>query len=353
MQVLILGGGKSVEHEVSLVSAAAIAENIDRAKHTVLLADVTRNGRWVLANGSSDGSAINVVPGEGLFVAGEKLPVDVVFPALHGTFGEDGTVQGLLESAGVACVGCGVLASALAMDKEKTKLLWAAAGLPVVPGVVIRKSAGVSPDSLGATLDRAEDALGYPLFVKPVNGGSSVGSGRAADRAALEHLGAAAFEFDHKVLVEKAIDAREVECAVTGDAVLGTVTVWGAGEIVPAHEFYDYDAKYIDPKGAAFAVPPDLDSAVLTSITGLAKKAYALLDCSGLARVDFFVSKSTNDVYLNEANTMPGFTPISMFPKICVAAGLSFTALIDVLLDQAKERFLAKSALHFQKPVVH
>jgi D-alanine-D-alanine ligase len=234
------------------------------------------------------------------------------------------------------------------MDKEKTKLLWAQAGLPVVPWVSVTKADGVKSAAL---LDEAETKFGYPLFVKPANAGSSVGITKVRDRKALEGALTEALLWDDKALVEVAIDAREIECSIIGDGVLepkagsGNVTVYAAGEINPKHEFYDYEAKYHDPDGAALLIPAALGEAKLAEIRDIAQKAYTALDCSGLARLDFFIDRKTGKLYLNEINTMPGFTPISMFPKICEVFGLSYPALIETLLDAGVKRFRAKRSL--------
>ncbi|MDR3283960.1 MAG: D-alanine--D-alanine ligase [Treponema sp.] len=358
MNVLVMGGGKSGEHEVSLVSAAAIIRNIDIAKHTVYAAGVSKDGRWFLQDDRelerlrndktaslriAEDTPLSVVPGEGLFAQGKRLPADIVFPALHGTFGEDGTIQGLFELAELPYAGCGVLASSVAMDKEKTKLLWTQAKLPVVPWVTVAKA---DERRFALLLDEAESQLGYPLFVKPANAGSSVGISKAKDRTALEAALGEALKWDDKVLIEKAVDAREIECSIIGDGVLdGDITVYAAGEVSPRHEFYDYDAKYTDPEGAALLIPAQLNADKLTEVREIAAKAYAALDCSGLSRLDFFLDKKTGALYLNEINTMPGFTPISMFPKICAQAGLSYPDLIEHLLQAGIRRFRARRSL--------
>jgi D-alanine-D-alanine ligase len=363
MNVLVLGGGKSGEHEVSLVSAAAIVRNIDAAKHRVYAGGIAKTGRWFLQDPGelerlrSDKNAalriaedtpLSVIPGAGLFAGDKRLPLDVVFPALHGSFGEDGTVQGLFELAELPYVGCPVMSSSITMDKEKTKLLWAQAGLPVVPWVTVtRAGQGKSAPLLG----QGEARFGYPVFVKPANGGSSVGISKATDRTALEAALGEAFRWDDKVLIEQAMDAREIECSVIGDGVLDEeITVYAAGEVAPKHEFYDYDAKYIDPNGAALLIPAKLSEEKLGEIREVAAKAYAALDCSGLSRLDFFVDKKTSKLYLNEINTMPGFTPISMFPKICAYFGLSYPDLIERLLQAGIRRFRAKRSLATSLP---
>ena len=275
-----------------------------------------------------------------------------MIPALHGTFGEDGTVQGLLELAELPYVGCGVAASANCMDKEKTKVILQQAGVPVVPYICVRRSDLASSTRYDEILAQAEQTLGYPLFVKPCSAGSSDGASRADD---LRHLNGAiweAFLWDDKILIEKAIDAREIECSVTGNPTTdgGTdkaeaLTAYGPGEIAPKHTFYDYDAKYNDPDGAELRIPAALDEETQERVRALAKKAYAALDCAGLSRVDFFVDKATGELYLNEINNLPGFTSISMFPKMCESAGLSFGALLELLVQQALLRFKATRSL--------
>ncbi|MDR3311823.1 MAG: D-alanine--D-alanine ligase [Spirochaetaceae bacterium] len=362
MNILILGGGKSGEHEVSLVSAASIARHIDTVRHTVHLGGIAKDGRWyLLGDGelsrlrgdetaafriSGNEQELVVRPGAGIALArGGSLAVDVVFPALHGTFGEDGTIQGLLECAGLPYVGCGVMASAVAMDKEKTKILWSHAGLPVVPWVCLCR-ADLDTGGMREKAAQAEARFGYPVFVKPACTGSSVGITKTKNREELEAAVLEAFTWDNKVILEKGMNAREIECSVTGNSVLDHQAVMHeAGEVVPHAEFYDYNAKYIDPDGAALLIPAPLGCAQRELIAYIARLAYAALDCSGLARVDFFLDKGSGDIYLNEINTMPGFTAISMFPKMCAAAGVAYPDLIELLLQDAVRRFRAFQSL--------
>lgn len=360
---MLIYGGKSGEHEISLVSASAIARNVD-ARHAIFLVGITKSGRWFLQEDSelfrirADQTAhfeisekaeneMFVIPGGGKTGAfctrsGKKIATDVVFPVLHGTNGEDGTVQGLFEIALVPYVGCSVGASAWTMDKEKTKSLLAHAGIPVVPGVCVRKSDFLSKEKLYSIIKSAEDDFGYPMFVKPCSAGSSNGAQKTFNRTELDSALLGAFEWDCKVLVEKAIDAREIECSVTGNPTTAdgtsaaeTLCAYVPGEIAPSHGFYDYDAKYNDPKGASLLIPANLPEKRLSEVLALAKKAYAALDLSGLSRVDFFIDRKTETLFLNEINTLPGFTQISMFPKMCESAGLSFTNLIERLLEEA------------------
>lgn len=352
MKIAIIYGGKSGEHEVSLVSAASVVRNIEKT-NSIYLIGITKDGRWflqpeaelkrVLSSDSplsiDESVSVSVVPGGGkdsAFMAeGKTFGVDVVFPVLHGTFGEDGTIQGLLEMADVPYVGGGVMASSASMDKEKTKVIWKDADLPVVPYVCARKYQ-CNNGELKELLDEAENKYGYPLFVKPCCAGSSVGASKASDRNELESSVKEAFQWDSKILIEQCIDAREIECSVIGNSDVQTFI---PGEIVPTHEFYDYDAKYNDPDGAALCIPAKLDMANLDKIQNLAEKAYRALDLSGLSRVDFFVDKTTGSLYINEVNTIPGFTSISMFPKMCENGGLEYKKLIEKLLSLAIERF--------------
>ena len=367
MTIAVLYGGKSGEHEVSLVSATAIVRTIDTTRHQITLIGVTKYGRWflqdyaelarvkrdaaaTLAVNETDGMEVAIVPGGGTaraFRVGTScIPVDVVIPMLHGTFGEDGTVQGLLEMAELPYVGSGVTASAVCMDKEKTKVILQQAGIPVVPYLCMRRSDVRSATRYDQLLKTAVETLGFPLFVKPCAAGSSDGASRADD---LRHLNGAileAFNWDDKILIEKAVNARELECSVTGNPTTDsgeeraeTLTVYGPGEIAPKHAFYDYDAKYNDPDGATLLIPAAVDETTRERVQTLAKQAYAALDAAGLARVDFFIDRDTGTLYLNEINTLPGFTPISMFPKLCEHAGVSFATLIELLLQEARLRF--------------
>lgn len=372
MTVTLIYGGKSGEHEVSLVSAAAIARGLSKNFSLNLIA-ITKKGKWFLQPASElerilfdskahfeiiedEKMAVNIIPaaGKNAFSAnGKTLETDCVFPALHGSFGEDGNIQGLFEMAEVPYVGCTTMASALTMDKEKTKQVWQAAGLPVVPYVCMPRSVMMDSVVYDAFLDEAEKELGYPMFVKPSSAGSSNGAAKAKSRKELAFALMEAFQWDDKVLIEKSIDnAREIECSVTGNAVSGDpnneiedVVAYIPGEILPSHDFYDYDAKYNDENGAALQIPANLSEEGIEKIRKAAVAAYKVLDCSGLSRVDFFISKEDGQVFLNEINTLPGFTPISMFPKMCEAAGLAFADLTKLLIDEALAKFESKNQL--------
>ena len=379
MKIALIYGGRSGEHEISLISAASILRGIDFSKHSVVLIGIAKNGIWYLQNEAeckrvkeSEGpltinedekNIVSVIPGKkgnSFICAGKALDIDVVFPALHGTYGEDGKIQGLFEMADVPYVGCTTMASAITMDKEKTKMIWQSLGLPVVPYVCMKKSVMLDSVLYDAFLDDTEKELGYPMFVKPCCAGSSNGAAKAANRRELSFALMQAFQWDEKVLIEKSINAREIECSVTGNSVTfppessdgnddginsEEVTAYIPGEIAPTHSFYDFDAKYNDPNGASLIIPAELSENDLEKIRKTACAAYKALDATGLSRVDFFIDKDTKAVYLNEINTMPGFTSISMFPKMCEAAGLSFSSLIDLLLDEAVKKHESSSQL--------
>jgi D-alanine-D-alanine ligase len=327
-RLVVLFGGRSAEHDVSCVTAASVLGAVDRDRYEVVAVGIDRDGRWVRATESPDRldpagpevDPFDVVRG----------PRTVVFPLLHGPLGEDGTVQGLLELAGVPYVGCGVLSSALAMDKAMAKEVLARAGVPQAGWLALRDD----PHEGGATADRIERELGWPVFVKPANMGSSVGVSKVDDRLALGDALRLAFGFDEWIVVEEAIVGREVECAVLGDLDPDTSVM---GEIVPSHEFYDYDDKY-SGEGAELHVPADLPADVALAARDLARQAFVALRCAGLARVDLFYEEAGRGLLVNEVNTIPGFTPYSMYPRLWGATGLPYAALIDRLVDLALSR---------------
>jgi len=349
IRVAILFGGRSGEHEVSLASARSIMAAIDRNKYEVYPVGITKAGRWITSGDPlrqlSDGpAAAEADEGNGLVVAGrrELVPgmqqtrfpdVDVVFPVLHGTFGEDGTVQGLLEMAGLPYVGAGVLGSALGLDKAAMKDVFRAHGLPIVDHQLVMR--GLWRKAPGQVVASVEGRFRYPVFVKPANLGSSVGVSKAHNQEELAMALDEAACYDRKIVVEQGINAREIECSVLGndDPVASVV-----GEVVPCREFYDYRAKYIDQR-SELHIPADLPEPTARLIQDMAIRAFVALDCAGMARVDFFVCRDTGKVYLNELNTIPGFTSISMYPKLWEASGLSYPALIDRLITLALERY--------------
>lgn len=371
MNIAVIYGGKSGEHEISLISAASVARGIDK-KHSVLLIGIAKDGKWYFqskaefkricedkdASLSIEQNAENqvfIVPGEGKHSFQTKkgaLEIDVVFPVLHGTYGEDGTIQGLLDMADIPYVGCTTMASSLTMDKEKTKQVLQSQGIPVVPYICMKRCDMLDSNRYDELFQKAIDTLGFPLFVKPCCAGSSNGASKAETPKELSFALFEAFNWDDKVLIEKCINAREIECSITGnsttspaDSEVETVKAYIPGEIIPSHKFYDFDAKYTDPNGAKLAIPAELSADIIETIRSTAVKAYKALDASGLSRVDFFVDKQTNDLYFNEINTMPGFTKISMFPKMCEKAGLDFTSLTELLVTEAVARFEAKAKL--------
>lgn len=372
MNIVYLYGGRSGEHEISLVSCAAVARNTS-SDHHVTLIGITKEGRWYLQNDSvydelknnpnaklavnvDEKKSVSVIPGGGkekaFYSDGKYIPCDVVFPVMHGTYSEDGTIQGLLEMANVPYVGCGVFSSAATMDKEKTKVIWEQAGLPVVPYFCLTRRDINDSKHYDELVTKIIKKLHFPLFVKPCSAGSSDGASKATNAKELSFALMEAFQWDNKVLVEKAINAREVECSVTGNSVTADTSkpctllkTYGPGEIVPKHVFYDYDAKYNDPNGADLKIPALLTEKDLNYIREIAKEAYSAVDASGLSRVDFFIDRKTKKIYLNEINTIPGFTSISMFPKLCESCGLSFATLLELLFNEALAMYDSKNKL--------
>jgi D-alanine-D-alanine ligase len=352
LRVGVLFGGRSGEHEVSLQSARAVMRALEQAGHEVVPIGITKQGRWLvsgnpleaLASGRPHGEQPATMlpePGQTGLVAlprGEGSPpafgsLDVLFPVLHGTYGEDGTVQGLFELAGVPYVGSGVLGSALGMDKLVQKTLWRGLGLPVVDFLQLERCR-VETDA-DAALDEIESGLGYPCFCKPVNLGSSVGVHKAHDRAEL-HAGLLdAARYDAELLVERGVDARELECSVLGNREPIASVV---GEVVSAEEFYSYRAKYLEV-GSRTVIPAEIPAETADQVRQLAIRAFRSVKATGLARVDFFLERGSGRLYLNEINTMPGFTQISMYPKLWEASGLSFPELVDRLVQLGLERF--------------
>jgi len=381
LRVGILFGGRSGEHEVSLLSAASVLNAIDKEKYEVVPIGITKDGRWLTAEHAENlltgklvlesrhlragdpgltqpaavlarGEAV-VVPPEPVHRQAGLLPfqtdaspmrrasdrainVDVIFPVLHGTFGEDGTIQGLLELADIPYVGAGVLGSAAGMDKDIMKSLFIAAGLPIVKHVTILRSDWKKDRK---KVEKLVGKLKYPVFVKPANLGSSVGISKAHNKKELGPAIEEAAKFDRKIVIEQGVGgnkekAREIECSVLGnDEPAASIP----GEIVPVKEFYDYNAKYLD-EGSQLIIPAKLTKPETKKVQELAIKAFKAVDCSGLARVDFLVDPKTRKIYLNEINTMPGFTAISMYPKLWAASGLEYSDLIDRLIQLGVER---------------
>ena len=358
LRVGVLFGGRSTEHEVSILSAQSIIAAMDPQRFEAVPLYIDREGRWLtgaslkrlVSNAAArkyvylppdptqhslvpaqDGEPPSPLAGEGR--GGGFLPLDVVFPVFHGLNGEDGTIQGVLELANLPYVGAGVLGSALGLDKIYMKRAFAAAGLPVVDYLpVTRRQYERDPD---AFIARVEEGLGYPCFTKFANSGSSVGTTKAHNRAELVEGLRLASTFDRKLLVERAVDARELEISVLGNDEPEASVV---GEVVPAHEFYDYEAKYLD-EGSRLLIPAPVDDAAAQEARRMAVRAFQAVDAAGMARVDFFLERTSGRLLLNELNTIPGFTRISMYPKLWEASGLPYPKLIERLVELAIERF--------------
>ena len=337
VRVAIICGGKSSEHEISCISANGILDAIDRSKFEPVLIGITKSGKWLLLPDDTTfitlNGALPTVPesgievsitSQGLFSGGKNLAIDVAFPILHGTYGEDGTIQGLFEMIGIRYVGSGVLASAVSMDKSYAKPIFAAAGLKVAPGTVVTSTNFELPSNLN-----------YPLFVKPARSGSSRGTTKVKQSSDLKAAVEAALAFDSKVIIEQAVDGKEIECAVLQSQ--GKTIVSPVGEIVISskYEFYDFQAKYLDD--SMQLVFPDLPAGVEEKIQSAALTAFNAAGCEGLARVDFFYSTS-GDVVINEINTMPGFTPLSVYPKLIEKSGIDYQGLITTLIQTAQSR---------------
>jgi D-alanine-D-alanine ligase len=351
IRVGILFGGRSAEHEVSLQSAKNIIEAIDAKKYEVVLIGIDKKGQWHLNQESrfllpaaelglpelpERGENLALVPGKQdeqlVALSGQQRlgSLDVIFPVLHGPFGEDGTVQGLLKLANVACVGAGVLGSAVGMDKDVMKRLLRDAGIPIARFIATNR---YSSKKIG--FGYAQEQLGLPLFIKPANLGSSVGIHKIKNREEFERAIDDAFNYDDKILIEECIKGREIECSVLGnDNPIASVP----GEILPRHEFYSYEAKYLDENGAVLEIPAKLPPEISERIGQLAIQTFSVLCCEGMARVDFFLRNDV-EIIVNEINTIPGFTRISMYPKLWEATGISYRELIDRLIELALERF--------------
>ena len=351
-RVGLLFGGVSVEHEVSLVSARGVAAALDPARFATIPIAIAGDGRWLdptesarilssdakRVDAARDGARLLVDPGSGGILKlaraseAQPIPIDAVFSVVHGWGGEDGRIQGLLDLAGIPCVGAGVLGSAVGMDKQVAKALFQERGLPVGPWRPLLRHDWLR-DRAGEERRLVEE-LGLPLFVKPANGGSSVGISKAHRASELPAALQLAFAHDRKVVVEAGLDAREIECAVLGnESPVASIL----GEIIPSGEFYDYAAKYEDGT-STLRIPAPLAPALSESMRSLAIAAFGALDLAGMARVDFFVERGSDRVLLNEVNTLPGFTPISMYPKLWEATGLSYRELLTRLIELARER---------------
>jgi D-alanine-D-alanine ligase len=355
LRIGVLFGGRSTEHEVSILSAQSIIAAMDPKRFEAVPLYIDKNGRWLVGGSlkrlvSADAASEYVYlppdPTQHALIAAQNgresnsqgrggglPPLDVIFPVFHGLNGEDGTIQGVLELANLPYVGAGVLGSALGLDKIYMKRAFAAAGLPTVDYLPItRRQYEKNPDAFIALV---EERLGYPCFSKFANSGSSVGTTKAHNRAELTGGLRLAASFDRKLLVERAVDARELEVSVLGNDEPEASVV---GEVVPAHEFYDYDAKYLD-EGSRLFIPAAIEAGTADEVRAMALRAFQAVDAAGMARVDFFLERKTGRILVNELNTIPGFTRISMYPKLWEASGLSYPRLIERLVDLAIERF--------------
>jgi len=376
-RIAVIFGGQSSEHEVSRVSAQSVIENIDKQKYNIAMIGITKDGQWLTYDGptekigsgewqaiaekqlyaqnsqkqklsennqenatlaadkeiTTNNTANNTA--RGIFDENVKTPIDVVFPVLHGCNGEDGTIQGLFELAGIPYVGCGVLGSSVGMDKAYTKIIFEKEGLPQGDYLVFsRKQVYYLNEDV---IKEVEAKLTYPCFVKPSNAGSSVGVNKATNREELIKALDIAAKNDRRILVEEFINGREIECAVLGNDSPIASTV---GEVVPCNDFYDYEAKYQVGDNSRVVIPAEnLSHETIERIREYAVRAFKCLDCAGLSRVDFFVHKTTGEIYINEINTLPGFTQISMYPKLWAQSGISYTELINKLIELAFERF--------------
>src|SRR5579859_7883833 len=386
IRVGVLFGGRSGEHEVSLLSAASVLEAIDKSKYEVVPIGITKDGRWVTSahaenllrrkesaqhlragDPQATSTAAVLATGNAMIVppvpeaellpfqsdakpsrSPEPIHVDVIFPVLHGTFGEDGTIQGLLELADIPYVGAGVLGSAAGMDKDVMKRLFAAAGLPIVKHIAVLR--GDWEQEAKSVRRLVENNLKYPLFVKPANLGSSVGISKAHDAKELAPAMEEAAAYDRKIIVEEGVGgkkrkAREIECSVLGnERPMASV----AGEIIPGKEFYDYAAKYLE-EGSELLIPAKLTKKQMQQVQEMAIAAFCAVECAGLARVDFLMDPHSEKIYLNEINTMPGFTSISMYPKMWAASGVPYPQLIDRLVQLALERHQEKKKNRYSR----
>lgn len=351
LNLCVIFGGQSPEHDISRRSVTSVLENLNKDKYNIHTIGITKKGQWYLYTGDYakiiDGewendtdclkkAFISPDPTDGGIVVFENdgtslIKTDVIFPVLHGEYGEDGTIQGLFEMSGIKYVGMGVGASANGMDKTFSKIVFASAGIPQADWVTVLTD---ELSDIDTVMDNIENKLGYPCFVKPACTGSSVGVGKAADRESLKKALENASQFGRKILVEENIDGHEVECAVLGNSDVKASVV---GEIIPVAEFYDFDAKYVDGT-TKLQIPAELPTEISEKIREYAVTAFKALDGAGLSRVDFFVKNSDNSIVLNEINTLPGFTSISMYPKLWGECGIGYSELLDKLIEYAQKR---------------
>ena len=351
LRLALIFGGRSAEHEISLASARFVAAMLDPQRYEIVPVGITREGRWLKPRDvdAALDAGLDATPADPVYLVadptapclrgmdGSYEPSDFAFPIMHGTFAEDGTIQGLFELAGLPYAGAGVAASAVGMDKELMKAVFADAGLPQVPYLVLRDEAATGPSAVAAV----EEQIPYPVFVKPANLGSSVGMTKAHDRAELGPALELAAAYDRKVVVEQTCEGRELECSLLGN---GQPRASVPGEVLPANEFYDYEAKYTEGK-MAFVIPADVGEETRAEVMALAVAAFTAIDCCGYARCDFFLEHASGRVILNEINTIPGMTAMSGFPRLWKASGVDGPALVEEIVRLGLERHAARDRL--------
>jgi D-alanine-D-alanine ligase len=357
LRIAVLFGGRSAEHEVSIASASSVIRALDPAKYDVVAIGISKDGRWLVGDRAQKMLSDTLKRGQRVFLppepgasalmrfadegTGPAVGIDVVFPVLHGTYGEDGTLQGLLELTNLPYVGAGVLASAVGMDKDVQKRLYEQGGLPVVPWIAVPRSRWEKHRQ--EALDEVARQFQFPMFVKPATLGSSVGMTKVHDTEELPAAMDLAAQFAQKILIERGVNAREIEVAVLGNEDPKASV---PGEIIPHREFYDYAAKYTE-EGTQLVIPAPLNPRQIAKLQGYAVRAFQLIEARGMARVDFFLERQTGRIYLNEINTIPGFTSISMYPRMWEASGLSYRELIDRLIELALEQHREKQRTKF------
>lgn len=334
IRVALIFGGRSGEHEISFLSASSIIKAINKDKYTVVPIGITKEGRWISPQDSEIALQSGKIEGKSrVILLSDPSGVDLIFPILHGPYGEDGTIQGFLELSNVPYVGSGVAASAISMDKDFMKTIFQQRDLPILSWMTIKRKEWQKDKE--KILSLIQNNFDFPLFVKPVNLGSSVGISKVHKKEELGEAIDLASSYDRKILIEEGVEeAREIECGVLGNDEPRASVV---GEVIPAGEFYDYNSKYIDG-GTQLIIPADLPVSVSKKVQEIALQAFKAVDAAGMARVDFFVSKKENKIYLSEINTIPGFTSVSMYPRLWVASGISYPDLIDQLIQLALER---------------
>lgn len=340
INLCLVFGGQSGEHEISIMTAKSVYSEIDRDKYKLSFIGISKEGYWNLYSDFSEVENLEMIENkssESLKIPGSVIEflqkeVDVVFPLLHGPHGEDGTIQGLFEMINKPYVGCDVLSSSLCMDKVQAKKVFEHAGIKTTPFIEVRKN-GYDIKNVDREI---KENFGYPVFIKPANMGSSIGISKVRDFDELENGLIEGFKFDFKLLVEKSINCREVECGVLGNYSVGVSTV---GEILPSNEFYDYKAKYFDGGKSGLIIPAELDKNQIKTIRDWAEKAFLAAGCTGISRVDFFIDRDNGEIFLNEINTMPGFTKFSMYPQLWKHSGIPYKNLIDKLIEHGINRF--------------